>query len=172
MFFKKPKSQNLWGSLTEVAWDDESSNSIAASERLEVRVTRVSSTVSLGEMRVGDDRSRNETEWRVHGVMTRPKFIPVAIKFAEDQKEFGGFFYNRIDDRQVGGKKISVPLLELWLSDQGGRKAQILYNALRDAIVSGRKYVGVRFWKKKGDGLMTPLDREHGYMRADTQCWG
>lgn len=168
MFFKKRKIGNLPGRLielaplSEIAWDDKTLNWIAESNRLDVRVTHISKTVSLGQTRV-DEEFRNTSEWEIHGVMTHPKFIPVNITFTTDEKQFGGFSYNQTGDRDFNGRKISLPILELWLLDRDEQKAKLLYTALHDAIISGRKYIGVRFWKKKGDGLMTQTDNEYGY---------
>jgi hypothetical protein len=53
--------------------------------------------------------------------------------------------------------------LEVWLSDEKEQKAQLLNTALRDAITSGRKYAGVRLFKKPDEGRMTQVDKEHGY---------
>jgi hypothetical protein len=38
-----------------------------------------------------------------------------------------------------------------------------MYEALRDAMASGKTYTNVRFWKKKGEGFMTQEDKEQGY---------
>ena len=103
--------------------------------------------------------------------MTGSKFIPVHITFATDEKQFGGWFYNATGD--LGERKVNLPFLKLWLSDRDGQKAELLYTTLRDAIMSGRKVADVRFWKKKGEGLMTQLDREHGYSyEVATRFWG
>jgi hypothetical protein len=57
MIFKKRVTDNLptWGSVTEVAWDDETVKRIADSDRLNVHMTHISNTVSIGQMGVGDD---------------------------------------------------------------------------------------------------------------------
>jgi hypothetical protein len=34
---------------------------------------------------------------------------------------------------------------------------------MRDTLANGQKYMGVRFFKTKGEGLMTQTDKEHGY---------
>jgi hypothetical protein len=95
--------------------------------------------------------------------MTYPKFIVVKISFTADEKLFGWFFYNRSDNETFNGRKINLPLLELSLSDEKDQNALLLNSALRDAIISGQKYAGVRFFKKAGEGLMTPTDKEHGF---------
>jgi hypothetical protein len=81
----------------------------------------------------------------------------------KDAGEFGGFSYNRSDNNIFNNRKINLPRLEVWLSDENEQKASLLNNALRDAILSGRKYVGVRFFKQKDEGLMTQMDKEKGY---------
>jgi hypothetical protein len=135
---------------------------IAKTQQLNVRITHVLKTVSFGQSQA-EGRYENQMEWAVHGVMTFPKFIPVNIRFEDNDEQFGGFFYNRWDNHDYNGRNINLPLLEVWLSDQPGQKAELLYAGLRDAIVRGSKYCGVRFWKNKGEGLMTEMDKEHGY---------
>jgi hypothetical protein len=168
MFFKKQSKVNSitkWEPISQIAWDDETLEWIAKSEQLNVRLTNISRTVSRGRRPHSlDDRDDNTSTWNVHGVMTYPKFILVNITFTTDPEQFGGFSYNRLDEQSFGGrKKINLPLLELWLHDKNDEKAQLLYAALGDAIVSGQKYAGVRFFKKPGEGLMTPTDKEHGF---------
>ncbi len=164
MFFKKPKAQlSDWRTLREIAWDDETVEWIAQSDRLNVRITHISKTVSLGQTRADDDRYRNRSEWSAYGLMSYPKFIPVEITFDGDEKRFGGFSYNRRDDQDFNARKIKLPCLMMWLSDRDGQKAELLYAALRDAIMRGSKHLGARFWKNKGEGLMTQIDKEHGF---------
>jgi hypothetical protein len=162
MFFKRQQAQfPNWGSLREIAWDDKTVEWIAQSDRLDVRVTHILKTVSLGQMQANDG-SKDSSECSVHGVMTFPKFIPVSITFADDER-FGAFFYDRRDNHNFNGRKINLPSLGIWLSDRDGKKAELLYAALRDTIMRGSKYLGVRFWKHKGEGLMTQTEKERGY---------
>ena len=56
---------------------------------------------------------------------------------------------------------LKVPLMHVSLSDQ--KIAVEMFEAHRCALISGRHYSLVRVWKRKGDGLMTALDKEHGY---------
>jgi hypothetical protein len=86
----------------------------------------------------------------------------VDISFEDDKEQFGGFVYNAWGNQE---DKIKLPLLSAWLSDGAGQKAELLYAALRDAMMSGSKYLGVRLWKKQGDGVMTQSDKEQGYSR-------
>src|ERR1700738_1899242 len=162
MFFKRSKVNLNRGPIREIAWDDKTVEWIAQTKQLNVRITHVLKTVSLGQSQA-DNEYRDRAEWAVHGVMTSPKFIPVSITFAGNEAQFGGFGYNRMDNYDFNGRKINLPLLEVWLSDQSGQKAELLYAALRDAIMRGGKYCGVRFWKNKGEGLMREIDKEHGY---------
>jgi hypothetical protein len=148
--------------VRETAWDDETVKWIAQRDQFDVRVTHILKTVSLG-MRAGAYRAEDRSEWSVHGVMTFPKFIPVDITFTSDEEQFGGFFYNRADNVDFNARKINLPSLGVWLSDPAGQKAELLYAALRDAIMRDCKHVAVRFWKNKGEGLMTQMDKEHGY---------
>ncbi len=183
MLFKNRKVSNLlekWGPLREIAWDDETIKWIAEREQLDVYMTHISKTVSLGSnsrslgltqtdaglsfSRASDaELFNNRSEWAIHGVMTYPKFIPANITFTMDDEQFGWFFYDRRDDMSFSGRKINLPFLQLSLSDRDEQKAQLLYKALRDAIISGEKFASVRFWKKKNEGLMTQKDKEHGY---------
>jgi hypothetical protein len=168
MFFKRQRKINSitkWGPIkSEIAWDDETLEWIAKSEQLNVRLTNISRTASHGKRPHSfNDWDETATTWEVHGLLTYPKFIVVKISFTTDQKQFGGFFYNRSDNETFNGRKLNLPLLEVWLSDENEQKALLLNAALRDAIISSRKSAGVRLFKKPGEGLMTPTDKEHGY---------
>lgn len=141
---------------------DETLKWIAERDRIEVRLTHITQTVSFGRSRP-DNNVRDSSEWSIHGIITHPKFIPVDITFTTDEQQFGGWAYDVLTDLDLGGRKVNLPFVNLWLSDRDGQKATLLHAALREAIMSGQKYAGVRFWKKKGDGLMTPTDKEHGF---------
>lgn len=144
MIFKKRVTDNLptWGSVTEVAWDDETVKRIADSDRLNVHMTHISNTVSIGQMGVGDD-AKHKSEWSIHGVMTYPKFIPVDISFTGEDHQFGGFSYDRQDNKDFNGRKVNLPFMHVWVSDRDGQKGQLFYSALRDAIMCGEKCANV-----------------------------
>jgi hypothetical protein len=124
MFFRKRKASNFSkrGPLKEIAWDDETVKWIAESERLSVEVTSILKTVSLGKTRA-DGEVRHQSEWEVHGVMTFPKFIPVDISFTRDEEQFGGFFYDMLNNQDFNDvHDFSLPFFRLSLSDRDGQK--------------------------------------------------
>ena len=127
MLFKNRKVSNLlekWGPLREIDWDDETIKWIAEREQLDVYMTHISKTVSLGSnsrslgltqtdaglsfSRASDaELFNNRSEWAIHGVMTYPKFIKANITFTMDDEQFGWFFYDCSDDMSfVGGRSI------------------------------------------------------------------
>jgi hypothetical protein len=164
MLFTRRATHRLsnWGPLREIAWDDETVRWIAESDRLNVRVTHISKTVSFGQMGTGLG-FRHPLEWLAHGVMTYPKFIPVNVTFTGADDQFGVFAYNILVKRKFKAGEVNLPLLDIWLSDREGEKAQQVYSALHDAIMSREKFAEIRFFKEKGQGLMTEIDRLHGY---------
>jgi hypothetical protein len=98
MFFKKQVDDGIpkWGPETDVGWDDKTVKQIADSNQLNVRLTHMSQTISLGQTRAGDDAMPRDPEWSIRGVMTRPKFVTVDIGFNnQSDDEFGGFAYDR-----------------------------------------------------------------------------
>jgi hypothetical protein len=154
----KARLTKEWGSLREVAWDDETVERIAKIEVLAVNVTHIQRTTVRG----GNSRRifQPTTAWEAHGVMTLPKFIPVKITFTKEPGEFGGFDYALTDT--LDEPPITLPVLKVWLSDEKEQKTLIIAEALRDAILSGRKSAHVRFFKNIGEGLLTQVDREKG----------
>src|ERR1700730_843713 len=89
MFFKRSKVNLNRGPIREIAWDDKTVEWIAQTKQLNVRITHVWKTVSLGQSQA-DNEYRDRAEWAVHGVMTSPKFIPVSITFAGNEKDWCG----------------------------------------------------------------------------------
>ena len=78
MLFKKRKASSLFekrGPVSEIAWDDKTIKRIAESESLNVRVTNISKTVSLGQTRA-EDEFKNKSEfgdtWRDDWVEIHP----------------------------------------------------------------------------------------------------
>src|SRR5262245_6146682 len=82
------------------------------------------------------------------------------------------FFYDRRDNHNSNGRKIKLPCLNSGLSDRDRQKAELRSAALRDAIMRGSKHVGVRFWKSKGEGLMTQAEKERGYSTSQYAILG
>ncbi len=205
MFFRKKGTKNL--TKGGPVWDEKTVKSIAQKVCLDVDITHIRRTISLGDPdNDSDDRFSlgGSTECAVHGVMydlpgvTYPKFIPVMITF-EGRSEFkehlkalrlqyggqtsdtkekthGWFSYQTseteptlevwLPDRDEQKAQLPfglLPLLKVGFSDRDEKIAQLLIGALSDAILSGRKCARVRFFKKEGEGLMTPADEEHGY---------
>lgn len=153
MFFKRGKIGYLSQHFKNIAWDDRTLKHIADSSQINVQVTNISKTVSLGQMRA-DGEARHQEDWEVFGVITSPKLIWTHITFTTNDGQFGGFSYNTLE-RNFREREANLPLLEIWLYDPDEQKAKLLRSAMYDALVSGRKSIGVRFWKAKGDGLMT-----------------
>jgi hypothetical protein len=74
MFFKRQrKIHNITksGPFKEIAWDDETLEWIAKNEQLNVRLTNISRTTSLGKRPHSfNDRDEITSTWEVHGLMT------------------------------------------------------------------------------------------------------
>jgi hypothetical protein len=73
MFFKKQVDDGIpkWGPETDVGWDDKTVKQIADSNQLNVRLTHMSQTISLGQMRAGDDAMPRDPEWSIRGATDR-----------------------------------------------------------------------------------------------------
>jgi hypothetical protein len=56
-----------------------------------------------------------------------------------------------------------LPLLGIALSNRENKTASAIFDAHCNALLSGKRHSLVRFWKKKGDGLMTERDKAHGF---------
>src|SRR6476620_2150098 len=80
MLFRRKRTKTLTelGPLNEVPWDDETVKWIARNDHLNVKVTHITKTISLGQSD-NISQSSDRTYWEGHGVMTYPKFIPVTI---------------------------------------------------------------------------------------------
>ncbi len=160
MFFKKAEKKpfkfpRLMG---EVPWDDKTTQWLADQDRFDVKIVNCIRTKTTGHWRP-DQEMRNSLSYDAEGHMRAPKFILASIGWEEDREHFGGFKYNSMEV-DVRGKILNVPLLEMWVTQEGMKE---IHDAHRDALLCGRRHSNVRFWKKKSDGLMTALDKEHGH---------
>ena len=162
MFFRKKHSTSRSGAIGPVPWDDATCEKLAGLDRLNVMLTSITRTVMSGTYRGKDDIAPQPLSFEAHGIMTYPKYIVVDFQFSEDRGGlFGGFSYDIFDPLGRQESEPRVPLMHVWLSDP--KIAVDMYEAHRCALMSGRRYSLVRVWKRKGEGLMTTLDKEHGY---------
>jgi hypothetical protein len=104
-----------------------------------------------------------EETYEIHGVMTHPAFSIVSIYCVKSQESESCWSYNRLDKVQYQDVEVGLRRLDICISDVDGSSANVIHDAHRDAIICGRKFSNVRIFKKKGDGLMSTADKEHGY---------
>ena len=82
------------------------------------------------------------------------KMIYADISFEEDER-FGGFVFDGMNSRW-NDEPALVPLVHVWLGDE--KSISPMFEAHRDAILSGVKYSQVRFWKLKSDSRKFEYD--------------
>jgi hypothetical protein len=155
MFFKKKGDTDR-----RTAWDEESLAHFTKAARFEVQITSVTKRSGFGTR----ERAlmHDPFGYEVSGVITFPKLIPVTVNFERNGETFGTWFYN-VYDNASAPTGTGIALLELCVGDDNGKIREALYEALKTALLSGRRYTLARFWKREGDGAMTAKDREHGY---------
>jgi hypothetical protein len=145
-----------------VPWDDKTCEKLAGSDRFNVMVTSITRTVTSGKMQQETITTPRAISFEVHGLIIHPKYIIVQFEFSErNGGPFGFFSYDVVD--RIGGldKGLKVPLMRVFLSDP--KIAFEMYEAHRCALISGRRRSFVRVWKRKGEGLMTALDKKYGH---------
>jgi hypothetical protein len=162
MFFKKKSYPGVHRKTQEVAWDEGSLAHFMKATRIEVKITSVTKRIGFGGMREGEFMLDDPFGYEVSGVITFPKLIPVTVNFERDSETFGTWFYNIYNDASAP-TGTGIAFLELYVGDNNGEIREALYEALKAALLSGRRYTLARFWKREGDGAMTAKDREHGY---------
>ena len=174
MFFKKKSDPDAR------AWDEKSVAYFTTATRLEVKITSITKRNGFGVARedgpCGPDRN-DLFGYEVSGVITFPKIIPVTVNFdARERETFGAWLYNVYNDA-TAPTGTGIAFLELYVGDYDGKIREALYEALKTALLSGRRYALARFWKRQGDGAMTTKDREHGwsyesrYPLLGMYCW-
>jgi hypothetical protein len=90
----------------------------------------------------------------------------VSLNFEQTSRqadETFGIWYYSIWKNWSAPTRPGFAALELHVHDDDGKIREALYEALKMALLSGRRYALARFWKREGDGAMTAKDREHGY---------
>ena len=146
-----------------IPWDDKTVNWIADSGQININVTSINRTLSVGK---GDPE-----EWEIYGVIEYPKFVAVNIRFdpsnAGNGNCIGGFFYNILNCGRFGKNKIDIPLLEIYFFDGDSRIRRLLYQAHRDALLSGRTFSGLRVFKKQKHGYMNESDKRDGWSASE-----
>jgi hypothetical protein len=92
--------------------------------------------------------------------MRFPKYLLVELKFDDDLKEFGTWFYHTYSGPDG---KHRLPFLEVWLSDANYAIREAIASAHHAALVSGSLRSLVRFWKRRGDGIFTAEEAKQGW---------
>jgi hypothetical protein len=163
MFFKKKSHPDVHRKTPEVAWDETSLAHFTKATRFEVQITSVIKGSGFGGMSEGSfNLDQSPIGYDVSGVITFPKLISVRVNFERASETFGTWFYNLYNDANAP-TGTGVACLELHVGDDNGKIREALYEALKTALLSGRRYTLARFWKGEGDGAMTAKDREYGY---------
>jgi hypothetical protein len=97
-------------------------------------------------------------------VITAPKFILVELSFDQENEVFPfGFWSYSIFTHNCDQGEVSVPLLEICLADKNYEIREALFEAHKAAMCSGQQYSFARFFKRKGDGVMSPKEREQNW---------
>jgi hypothetical protein len=159
MFFKKVSADKPWG----VPWDDKTLGHIIECFSFDVQITSALKRLAFGST-YGSHPVSDPKQFEISGVITFPKFIPVVLNFDQESAEFpfGFWFYHNCTQNSDHGD-IEIPLLELCLADQDQKIREALFEAHKAAIWSGERYSFARFFKRRGDGVMSPKEREQNW---------
>jgi hypothetical protein len=169
MFFKKKSYPDEPRKEPEVVWDEESLAHFTKQRQIDVQITSVTKRSEFGEYAEGAP-VLDPFVYEMSGVITFPKLILVTLNFerasrqvtAASDETFGIWYYS-IWKKWSAPTGPGIAALELHVTDDDGKIREALYEALKMALLSGRRHTLARFWKREGDGAMTAMDREHGY---------
>ncbi|MCK1716013.1 MULTISPECIES: hypothetical protein [unclassified Bradyrhizobium] len=156
--FRRKKATGDTVQMQQVCWDDKTQAFFAGRDHFDVYITSVMRRAGFGRSSSHD--LGREQGYEISGLMTFPKYLLVELKFDDDPKEFGTWFYHTYD-RPDGQHRL--PFLEIWLSDVDYAIRQAIASAHRAALVSGSKRSLVRLWKRKGDGIFTTEEAKQGW---------
>src|SRR6266478_9616125 len=154
---------------TPLAWDEKTVEWLADSDSFDVFVTQSSHRIEFGIRRENRDPRGPigvPTGFEVEGTLAYSKYIIVTIGFSRQHEQFGYWFYQRLDRQEEwprSEKKVRLPLIEILLSDSDLSAAKAIHDTHRDALLCGHSHSVVRFFKKKGDGVMTEFVKQHAY---------
>jgi len=165
MLFSKPRKRR--SPFTDPAWDEKTVEGIAEQSCFDVRVTvstagRGCSTPSRIDSLYDRSTGYKET-YEIHGVLTHPTFSIVSLSFSQSSDPEGCWYYDILDRNEYQDTKVILRKLDICLPYTDGFPERVIHDAHRDAIICGRKFSTVRVFKKKGDGLMSAADKQHGY---------
>jgi hypothetical protein len=142
----------------QLSWDDKTQAFFAQRDRFDVYITSVTRRTGFGQS--SSHNLDGDQGYEVSGLMTFPKYLLVELKFDDDPKEFGTWFYHTYS-RPDG--KHRLPFLEIWLSDASYKIRNAIAGAHHATLVSGNKRSLVRIWKRKGDGIFTAEEAKQGW---------
>jgi hypothetical protein len=162
MFFKRAAVPSKQLFVPTVAWDEKTCAHFAKIGCFDVSITSITKCFGFGATE--HSAIREPIDYEVRGIITYPKYVQVTLKISKEEgKEFGGWFYNvwlKSDERH---RKSDMPFLDMWLFDPRHEVAEALYEAHKAALACGGRKSQARFWKRSGDGVMTPKDIAAGY---------
>lgn len=97
----------------------------------------------------------------ISAFITYPKFILVDIRLVESLDDYGSWMYTVTRSRSPD--RFGMPILHISLRDTDNEIGGTLYDGLRTAILTGKRFINVRLWKRVGDGVFTQEERDRGY---------
>jgi hypothetical protein len=160
MLFRRKATQEPKAVEPFVPWDEKTQKRVAALDQFNVQITSVARLDGFG--RSSHYGATKLPVFEVSGFLTHPKFIYVQISFeAADTEDLGGWFYHVYTKGDVANNR-DLPFLDVWLNSNHP-VAEALVGSHKAALLSGRRSSSCRLWKRKGDGIFTEKDREHGY---------
>ena len=97
---------------------------------------------------------------KASGIMRSNKLVLVELGFASIEGSIGKFNYDVLGPLNDGTK---VPLFQITLDESDEIIKKKLLDSHQAALLSGEPFSGFCIFKRKGEGSMTDLDKEHGY---------
>jgi len=143
-------------------WDDNTLKRVSKVEQFNVDITSITRTVRFGGPIIGrqSNKLKRDDEYEIYGFMKYPKFIPVKIYFFPDfcaDEHIGVWFYHLYGSLPPDR---AMPFLELHIHDTDSEIRSLFFQAHHAALLSGKRRSSVRFFKRKGDGVMTEKERQ------------
>ena len=154
-------------------WDAETIAKVCTADRITFDVNHVGRHFLDGAFGTGKETTFDKRPTLGH--LQEPKFgerstvgtgvlsyagqhVHVEVFFEQDMEEFGVIVLSWQYDERYLTSVVNMPVLKVVLRDREGETANVLHEAMRDAVQSGRGGVEVRVWINFGPGWD---DREH-----------
>ncbi|GEM_PF-4897796 len=155
----------------ENPWDASNIAKICTAEKLNVRILHIEKLYRDGAF--APDKEHKFSEITVVGTGVIPDFpqhVHVELTFQKEMQDYGVMVLTYQYNMSHQYRSVNMPLVQIVLRDESGGFAASMYEAMRDALLSGQDGIEMRCWMNFAPGWEQRESTVYGKITG-SQVW-